>query len=75
MRPTSTLILIVLLAGCAKEPTFDERFDETREELLSKAEELDKEIEARDAQSPAVEPAAEPEENDGASARTVDKAS
>ncbi|MEN3971687.1 hypothetical protein WJS89_03295 [Sphingomicrobium sp. XHP0235] len=64
MRSIAAVILIVLLAGCQKEPTFDERFDETREELLSKAEELDEEIEQSEAQPGADETAAEPKESD-----------
>ncbi|MEE4288615.1 MAG: hypothetical protein V2J14_04535 [Erythrobacter sp.] len=37
--------LLAIMAACSSEPSFDERYDETRERIEEKAEALDRELE------------------------------
>ena len=52
MRAVLSLLLILGVAGCQREPSFDERFDETRNEIFQKAEELDEELERDETGAP-----------------------
>ncbi|WP_343345517.1 hypothetical protein WJT74_00360 [Sphingomicrobium sp. XHP0239] len=56
------VLLMVALAGCRQEPTFDERFDDTKNEIFERAEELDESIEQE--RVPPPEEPVEPEEPD-----------
>ncbi|MGB3807703.1 MAG: hypothetical protein WA936_10935 [Erythrobacter sp.] len=39
------ILALVILCGCEREPTFDERYEAAQEEIEAKAAELDRELE------------------------------
>lgn len=47
------LILLLVLAGCQEEPTFDERYAETQQRIGEKSRELDRELAGEAAVQPA----------------------
>lgn len=44
MRRAAAFALLLAVAGCKQEPTFDERFDATQKSLEAKAKSIDQEL-------------------------------
>lgn len=52
MRLAGVMLLALLLTGCKREPSFDERFDAAQEKIGKAAQAIDAEISASEAAVP-----------------------
>lgn len=62
MRGTAILALALALAGCSREPSFDERYAKTEQQLSEKALAIDRDLAAAKEPGAAATPAKRPED-------------